>query len=122
MSDPITAAGGTPSELDVRAVPKPQRHPLIFERFASLPPLAAFVLINGHDPQHLRQEFERDHAGTYEWSYLESGPLWRILIRRLSSPDLPQVVGDTATFTNDAEPAVAVRQLDISPPSLNAYR
>lgn len=54
----------TLDELDVREVPKAQRHPLIFDRFAALPDQGAFVLVNSHDPKHLRDEFERDHRET----------------------------------------------------------
>jgi uncharacterized protein (DUF2249 family)/quercetin dioxygenase-like cupin family protein len=82
-------------ELDVRQVPKPQRHPLIFDRFADLAAGQAFDLINNHDPRHLRQEFERDHPGCFGWDYLESGPeTWRVRIGKRSSTDLPRVLCD----------------------------
>ena len=71
--NPITSSdsrGG--EELDVRKVPKPQRHPLIFARFHSLAVGESFVLVNSHDPKHLHEEFERDLGGAYEWTYLGS--------------------------------------------------
>jgi uncharacterized protein (DUF2249 family) len=52
-------SGARTRELDVRQVPKPQRHPLIFDRFAALPPAGSFVLVDSHDPKHLRQKFDR---------------------------------------------------------------
>lgn len=72
-------------ELDVRTIPKPQRHPLIFARFGRLAPGESFVLVNSHEPKHLHDEFERDLPGAYDWSYLETGDnrLWRIRITRL---------------------------------------
>jgi uncharacterized protein (DUF2249 family) len=111
MSEPTTVLSDSSSELDVRDIPKPQRHPLIFERFASLSPQGSFDLVNGHDPKHLRQEFERDHPGTYDWSYIESGPVWRIRITRLTTTDLPRVLCDTTALaagdaTADATGAV----------------
>ncbi|WP_248965998.1 DUF2249 domain-containing protein [Sphaerisporangium perillae] len=72
-------------EIDVRQVPRPERHPRIFARFADLEPGESFVLINGHDPKHLRREFDTDHRGVYGWEYLEGGPgIWRIRISRLT--------------------------------------
>ena len=85
----------TADEVDVRQVPKPQRHPLIFERFNDLDDGSAFVLVNNHDPKHLRDEFERDHPGAYGWEYLEAGPsAWRIRITRRSPTDLPRVLAN----------------------------
>jgi uncharacterized protein (DUF2249 family) len=98
-------SGARTGELDVRQVPKPQRHPLIFDRFAALPPAGSFVLVNSHDPKHLRQEFDRDHPGTYTWDYLETGPaVWRIRITKRTSADLPRVVGKTTAMTSARHP------------------
>ena len=66
----IGPAAGDGDELDVRAVSKPQRHPMIFARFDALAVGESFVLVNSHDPKHLHQEFERDHPGIYDWTYL----------------------------------------------------
>ena len=95
MSEQTGESPSRSSELDVRLVPKPQRHPHIFARFEALEPLASFVLVNNHDPKHLRAEFERDHPGAYDWTYLESGPVWRIRITRLAASDLPRILYDT---------------------------
>jgi uncharacterized protein (DUF2249 family) len=114
----------TSSELDVRQVPKPQRHPLIFDRFAALSPAGSFVLVNSHDPKHLRQEFDRDHPGTYSWVYLETGPTaWRIQITKLTGADLPRVLGNTHAMTSGAQPGDtpgAVWKLEISQRHLDA--
>jgi len=86
-------AAMTADELDVRQVPKPQRHPLIFDRFTSLALGEAFVLVNSHDPRHLREEFDRDHPGRYSWQYLETGPTdWRIRIGKSAASELPRVL------------------------------
>ncbi|MGI8881067.1 MAG: DUF2249 domain-containing protein [Jatrophihabitans sp.] len=121
-TDTPPAAGGG-AELDVREVPKPQRHPLIFTRFSSLNVGESFVLVNSHDPKHLRQEFDRDHPGAYDWTYLPDGDarLYRILITRRVATDLPRVVADTTTLHMAHEPDAggavwrlepAARQLD----------
>src|SRR6478752_428231 len=81
-------------ELDVRSVRKPERHPLIFARFAALDVGESFVLVNSHDPKHLREEFERDHPDAFGWEYVKSGPdVWQVRIRKSSSP-LPEALCD----------------------------
>lgn len=126
---PTTPALDTPTgdeELDVRAIPKPQRHPLIFGRFGSLAVGESFVLVNSHDPKHLHQEFERDHPAAYDWTYLHTGDprLWRIQITRLVATDLPRVVGDTATLPTtgrpDADSGGAVWRLEPATRQLDA--
>ena len=67
--DPHTTADT--DELDVRQIPKSQRHPMIFARFDALAAGESFVLVNSHDPIHLREEFARDRPGAYDWRYLE---------------------------------------------------
>lgn len=91
------------AELDVRGVRKPDKHPLIFKTYAELPVGGAFILINDHDPKHLHDEFEADHAGSYTWEYLNREMRdWRILITKLASTPLPRVLVDTTTLTVDA--------------------
>lgn len=78
-------------EFDVRQIPKSQRHPMIFARFDALAAGESFVLVNSHDPIHLREEFARDRPGAYDWRYLEgsaSDRLWRIRIVRITEGDL----------------------------------
>ncbi len=122
MSQPTTidtaSAPGDGEELDVRAVPKPQRHPLIFTRFDSLAVGESFVLVNSHDPKHLHGEFERDHPGAYDWSYLptSNSRLYRIKITRRVPTDLPRVVADTSALHEavdfDADAGGAVWRLE----------
>ncbi|MBX3638265.1 MAG: DUF2249 domain-containing protein [Rubrivivax sp.] len=77
---PPTAA--TPA-IDVRRVPPPQRHPLIFSTFDALAPGAALEIVNDHDPLPLYFEFERVRDGQFSWRYLESGPArWHVRIER----------------------------------------
>jgi uncharacterized protein (DUF2249 family) len=110
-------------ELDVRAVPKPQRHPMIFERFAELAPGDAFVLVNTHDPVHLREEFDRDQPGSFDWVSRQEGPRdWRVRITRRTAP-LPQVLGDTCALvagTDADDPVGAVWRLEMSQRQLDA--
>lgn len=87
-------------ELDVRGMRKPDKHPTIFATYAALPVGAAFVLVNDHDPKHLHEEFEADHAGSYSWEYLNREVRdWRIRITKLASTPLPRILVNTATVT-----------------------
>jgi len=103
---PETANTQEVHELDVRGMRKPDKHPTIFATYAALPVNGAFVLVNDHDPQHLREEFEADHPASYGWEYLTREPRnWRIKITKLASTPLPRVLVDTTTIT--ADPATA---------------
>jgi uncharacterized protein (DUF2249 family)/quercetin dioxygenase-like cupin family protein len=87
-------------ELDVRGLRKPDKHPAIFAAYAALPVGASFVLVNDHDPKHLHDEFEADHAGSYEWEYLNTEPRdWRIRITKLTGTPLPRILVNTTDLT-----------------------
>ncbi|MFN8544952.1 MAG: DUF2249 domain-containing protein [Candidatus Binatia bacterium] len=74
-----TEAAGT--ALDVRQIPPPKRHPTIFGTFHALAPGQSFTLVNDHDPKPLYYQFAAEHAGEFEWEYLEKGPdVWRVRI------------------------------------------
>lgn len=73
----------TARTLDVRVIPPREKHPAIFDTFASLAPGESFVLVNDHDPKPLRYQFDFEHRGTFDWKYLEQGPsVWRVEISR----------------------------------------
>jgi uncharacterized protein (DUF2249 family)/quercetin dioxygenase-like cupin family protein len=96
------------NELDVRQLRKPDKHPTIFATYAALAVGESFVLVNNHDPKHLHEEFEADHAGSYGWDYVEKGPaVWRIRITKLTTTPLPRILANTADITGTAiEPDV----------------
>lgn len=93
----------TEDELDVRALRKPDKHPTIFATYDNLAVGEAFVLINNHDPKHLRDEFEADQPNSFGWEYVERGPeVWRIRISKLTSTALPRVLVNTADLIDNA--------------------
>lgn len=80
MSDYVT------TNLDVRQIPPPQKHPTIFQTFESLSSGQSFILINDHDPKPLYYQFANEHQGQFTWEYLEQGPeVWRVQIGRPAS-------------------------------------
>ncbi len=94
--------------LDVRGMRKPEKHPAIFAAYAALPVGGAFVLVNDHDPLHLRDEFEADYPGGYAWEYVNREPRdWQIRISKLASTPLPRVLIDTAEISADPDAADA---------------
>lgn len=91
MSAPSPASAAI---LDVRGMRKPDKHPTIFARFKDLGVGESFVLVNDHDPKHLRDEFEQDWPGGYDWEYLnEELRDWQIRITRRASAPTPRLLG-----------------------------
>jgi uncharacterized protein (DUF2249 family)/mannose-6-phosphate isomerase-like protein (cupin superfamily) len=80
------------AELDLRQVPRPQRHPLVFAKFDSLEVGQSFELINDHDPVPLNRQIDALRPGQAEWSYVVRGPeTFRIRVRRIAPMDGPAV-------------------------------
>jgi uncharacterized protein (DUF2249 family) len=77
---------------------------MIFARFDARAAGESFVLVNSHDPVHLRQEFARDRPGAYDWRYLEgsrSEMLWWIrIIRITTNPGYHNVIRHLQSYCN----------------------
>lgn len=58
----------------MRSIPKPQRHPLIFEALDTLEVGHSVVVKNDHNPIPLRGQVEAIYGAQFAWSYLEEGP------------------------------------------------
>lgn len=70
-------------QLDVRELPPPQRHSLIFQTCGNLGAGDAIVLVNDHDPKPLYYQFQAEYPGRFGWDYVESGPdVWKVRITR----------------------------------------
>ncbi|HEU5269254.1 MAG TPA: DUF2249 domain-containing protein [Jatrophihabitans sp.] len=111
----------TTDVIDVRQVPKPQRHPLIFARFSSLAVGEELVVVNSHDPRHLREEFQRDQPGSFTWEYLETGPAaWRVRIVKRSAAAVPSVLCNVYATGRDEAAAGALWKLEIGERHLDA--
>ncbi|MGD9987777.1 DUF2249 domain-containing protein [Pseudonocardia sp.] len=108
----------TATELDVRPLRKPDKHPTIFRTYDALAVGESFVLVNNHDPKHLRDEFDADLPGGHGWEYVERGPVWKVRISKLAATPLPRIVGDLAGGSRDADAAgvewkLAMRERDL---------
>ena len=70
--------------VDVRPIPPFQRHPHIFNTFHGLKSGESMLLVNDHDPKPLYYQFAAEMPGTFEWTYLEQGPVeWRVEIKKV---------------------------------------
>lgn len=78
-----------PLVLDVRPIPKPQRHPLIFDALDKLTVGKSLVVLNDHNPIPLRGQVEAIYGEQFAWHYLEKGPeVFRLqFTRRAAAPD-----------------------------------
>ncbi len=77
-----------PKELDLRQVPRPERHPLVFEKLDALKVGESFILINDHDPIPLHRQIQDRRPGEVSWEYSQREPgLFRIRIKRIAPPE-----------------------------------
>lgn len=75
--------------LDVRTLPRPQRHAVIFERFDRLAEGESLLLETDHEPRPLRAEFEQRRLGLFAWEHRRLADLhWQAVIRKLPAGDL----------------------------------
>jgi uncharacterized protein (DUF2249 family) len=56
--------------LDVRGIPCSVKHGFIVESFQRLAVGDHFVLLNDHDPAHLRTQFTGQWPGAFAWDYV----------------------------------------------------
>jgi len=86
------AAKDTSEELDLREIPRPQRHPLIFQKFDALAVGDSLRLLNDHDPIPLNRQFEDIRPDQASWEYIQRGPeIFRIRIRRIAPSHAAEV-------------------------------
>lgn len=73
--------------IDLRPLPRGDRHGLIVRTFLALAPGESLVLVNDHDPRPLLYKFQFEHAGAFEWFWHEEGPeAWVAEIARRTGP------------------------------------
>ncbi|WP_309131820.1 DUF2249 domain-containing protein [Brevibacterium sp.] len=97
--------------IDVRTVPRPQRHPLVFRAFDDLAVGAGLILVNDHEPTNLRREMEEEFAEALGWEPLSDTAEFRVRISRRASTAVPRIVGETGGSDHaraDSSPNAAV--------------
>ena len=84
---PSVNVPGDKSVLDLREIPRPQRHALVFDCLNRLAAGETFTLVNDHDPVPLRHQIEMRFPNESAWEYVERGPeVFRIRITRIELP------------------------------------
>jgi len=77
----MTSEQTVKTTIDVRSIAPRLRHPMIFERFDSLAPGEAMILVNDHDPKPLFYQFQAEASSGFTWDYLDAGPeVWQVRI------------------------------------------
>lgn len=72
-----------PGDLDLRPLPRPERHATVVAAVGGLLPGEGLVLANDHDPVGLRRQLQEQDLGHLGWQYLAEGPdVWRVLVSR----------------------------------------
>lgn len=70
-------------EIDVRAIPPRDRHPMIFNMLDELPSGGLLQLTNDHDPKPLYYQIQATKPGQFGWEYIEEGPeVWKVHITK----------------------------------------
>ncbi len=94
--------------IDVREIPKPQRHPKIFGLFDGLDVGEALILVNDHDPVPLHHQFDDRTPGGFDWTYLVREPGdYRIRITKTLDTPVPRKLGNSADAVAGGEAGVA---------------
>lgn len=85
--------------LDVRAIPRSERHPRIFAAYDALANEQALVLLSDHEPRPLHVQFEERHAKRFAWEQRQLGDgRWEVRITKVALP------------AADASPAAVLRR------------
>ena len=111
----------SPETIDVRTIPKPERHPLIIAAYKKLEVGSSLVLINDHEPLHLKTEMEDEFAEALGWEPLpqdEDG--FRVRISKQAATPLPRVVADVGELGGAPELSGSVWQLQPQQRDLDA--
>lgn len=72
--------------LDVRRIPRPERHARIFDAFDGLPEDGELRLTTDHEPRPLRAQFDELRGGSYLWiQRMIAIDLWHVTLRRVAA-------------------------------------
>ncbi|WP_248279186.1 DUF2249 domain-containing protein [Brevibacterium sp. 'Marine'] len=107
--------------IDVRSIPKPERHPLIIKAYEELEIGTGLILINDHPPEGLRAELAREFAEAVGWEPLEgTEDEVRVRIVRRASTPAPRVVLNVAELSETVDDSGSVWQLPTQHRDLDA--
>ncbi|MDN5834854.1 MAG: DUF2249 domain-containing protein [Brevibacterium sp.] len=106
------AESPTPETIDVRTIPKPERHPLVMAAYQKLAVGSGLILINDHEPKNLKVEMETEFAEALGWEPQSSEDgNFRVLISKRAATPLPHVLADVGELGGVVEASGSVWQL-----------
>ena len=74
----------TAIQVDTRSMEPGNRRKQVFSTFDQLGVDMTMELVNDHDPEMLRSQFELEKPNLFAWTYLENGPnVWRVALTKL---------------------------------------
>lgn len=112
--DPMHHAGER--QVDVRDLPVRRRHPVVFEAYQQLMTGQSLIVVNDHEPRGLREEFDREFAGSFSWDVVSSeDAACRVRITKRASTALPRVVSDTTALMEASNPGTGGSIWQLSP-------
>lgn len=92
-------------ELDLRDIRRERRRPVVFAAYDDLAVGEALILVNDHEPKGLKEEFDRELAGSFDWDRLPAvDQEYRVRITKRASTALPRVVADTPALLQGVGP------------------
>lgn len=72
------------TQIDVRVLPKGDRHRNVLQAFDALEKGRSLLLLSDHDPKGLQYQFTVERPDAFGWEHLQSGPdEWRIRISKI---------------------------------------
>lgn len=111
----------SPELIDVRTIPKPERHPLIFAAYKKLEVGSGLILINDHEPLHLKTEMEDEFAEALGWEPLpKDDGGFRVRISKRAATPPPRVLTDVGELGGVPESSGSIWQLQPQQRDLDA--
>lgn len=107
--------------IDVRTIPKPERHPLVMDAYQKLEVGADLILVNDHEPKNLKLEMEAEFAEALGWEPLSAGDEeFRVRISKRAATALPRIVVDVNDVSEAPESSGSTWQLQPKQRGLDA--
>ncbi|NBC83949.1 MAG: iron-sulfur cluster repair di-iron protein [Bacteroidetes bacterium] len=84
--------------LDVTAIEPKLKHQTIFQRFDALKSGEELIIHNDHDPKPLYYQMKEELGHSFQWEYLEQGPVWwKVRLAKHHNRYHQQTLGDLVT-------------------------